>query len=333
MSPISLILTVLNEADSLPALLDTLAGQSLRPDEVIVCDGGSRDRTVALLRAERRLAIRVIESPGANISRGRNLAIGAAAEGIVACTDAGVRLEPDWLERITAPLRESETAMVSAGFFKSDPRTTFEVAMGATVLPELGEIDPATFLPSSRSVAFRKSAWAAVGGYPEWLDYCEDLIFDLNLRKQFGAFAFAPRAVAHFRPRGSVRSFYKQYYLYARGDGKAGLFLKRHLIRYATYLLAAPAALAGLIALPGPAKLVCALALLTGAAFYLRAPYQRLFAQWTALPLSEKLRAALWVPAIRVIGDLAKMLGYPAGLAWRRGRGRGEDFGQDLRQD
>ena len=21
------------------------------------------------------------------------------------------------------------------------------------------------------------------GGYPEWLDYCEDLIFDLNLRK------------------------------------------------------------------------------------------------------------------------------------------------------
>ena len=59
-----------------------------------------------------------------------------------------------------------------AGFFRADPHSPFEVAMGATVLPLRDEIDPATFLPSSRSVAFRKAAWQAVGGYPEWIDYC-----------------------------------------------------------------------------------------------------------------------------------------------------------------
>ena len=76
--------------------------------------------------------------------------------------------------------------------------------MGATVLPAVDEIRPESFLPSSRSVAFTKAAWQAAGGYPEWLDYCEDLIFDFRLREVSGPFAWAPEAVAHFRPRGAA---------------------------------------------------------------------------------------------------------------------------------
>ena len=96
----SLILTVLNEADSLPTLLDSVAMQTVLPDEVVICDGGSYDNTVALLRAETRFPIRVIESHGANISRGRNLAIAAAQNEIIAVTDAGVRLDERWMERL-----------------------------------------------------------------------------------------------------------------------------------------------------------------------------------------------------------------------------------------
>ena len=32
---------------------------------------------------------------------------------------------------------------------------------------------------------------------------------------------------------------------------------------------------------------------------------------------SERLQAALLVPIIRVVGDVAKMVGYPVGLWWR----------------
>ncbi|PJF48125.1 MAG: glycosyltransferase [Chloroflexi bacterium] len=313
---VTLVFTVLNEADSLPALLDSIAAQTRRPDEIVVCDGGSRDASVALLRGDRRLEIRVIEAPGANISRGRNLAIAAASHDVIACTDAGVRLDPRWLEAIVAPLTDERRHAV-AGFFTPDPRTTFEVAMGATVLPELRDIRPETFLPSSRSVAFRKSAWAAVGGYPEWLDYCEDLIFDMALRERWGAFAFAPEAVAHFRPRGSLRAFFKQYYRYARGDGKANLFLERHLVRYATYLIALPALLAGLVGGAPMVKLLAAALLLAGAAAYTRAPYRRLRRLWSRLTWPERLKAVALVPIIRVVGDVAKMLGYPAGVGWR----------------
>ncbi len=331
---VSLVFTVLNEATSIRTLLDSIAAQTRQPNEIVVCDGGSRDGTVSILHNEPRLNIRVIEAPGANISRGRNIAIAAASYDLIACTDAGVRLDERWLESLTekwrveggvattdlSTLHSPPSPSVTAGFFLPDPHTTFEVAMSATVLPAVEDIDPATFLPSSRSVAFTKSAWQAVGGYPEWLDYCEDLIFDLKLRERFGPFAFAPQAIARFRPRSSLRSFFKQYYQYARGDGKANLFLKRHLIRYATYLVALPALIAGLVVGSSVMKLVCAVALVIGLVVYMRAPYRRLKKLGAHLTMPETLKAIALVPVIRVAGDVAKMLGYPVGVWWRMGK-------------
>jgi cellulose synthase/poly-beta-1,6-N-acetylglucosamine synthase-like glycosyltransferase len=333
---ISLICTVLNEGESIRALLDSLVAQTQPPDEIVVVDGGSRDNTVAILHEyAERLPLRVISLPGANISAGRNRAIAEARGDIIAITDAGVVLDAGWLAHIMQPFADPAINVV-CGWFEADVRTVFEAALGATTLPHLREVDARTFLPSSRSVAVRKSAWEQVGGYPEWLDYCEDLIFDLRLKQVAGAFAFAPQAVAHFRPRPSLTAFYRQYYRYARGDGKADLWLKRHAIRYATYLVAAPA-IVGLALWAHPAFWLLVLA---GAAVYLRTPYRRLPEMMRRLALSNAsgsgrpvgngrpvgrpygigawVVAAVWIPIIRMVGDVAKMLGYPVGLAWRR---------------
>jgi glycosyltransferase involved in cell wall biosynthesis len=319
---VSLVVTVLNEADSLPRLLDSLAAQTRQPDEVVICDGGSTDGTLSLLESEDRLPLRVLQCPGANISRGRNRAIQGATGEVIAVTDAGVQLDPAWLERITAPIERSEAQAV-AGFFRPDPQSLFETAMGATVLPELQDIVPEHFLPSSRSVAFRRSAWKAVEGYPEWLDYCEDLIFDLRLRARYGPFVFVPEALAYFRPRPSLRAFFLQYYRYARGDGKADLWRLRHAIRYLTYLAAVP--LIGVVgAINHPAWWALYLVALP-AMFWV--PWRRLSRVWDDRSLPEKLKAALWVPIIRVTGDIAKMMGYPVGLWWRcRYRGQIPDW-------
>ena len=344
----------------MPRLLDSLAAQTRQPDEVVVCDGGSRDGTLELLRAERRFPLRLIERPGANISRGRNLAIAVASGDVIACTDAGVRLHPQWLEQLTQAftiddlrltieperlgIRDSRLPQDSSnlkspisnpqstidnqqssivnwvgGFFLPDAQSAFEVAMGATVLPSVEDVNPQTFLPSSRSAAYLKSAWEQVGGYPEWLDYCEDLIFDMRLRAAFGACRFAPDALVYFRPRSSLRAFYRQYYLYARGDGKANLWLKRHLMRYGAYLVALPLMLCGIaLAQTFVLKAAFAAGLMLGVTAYTRSPYRRLASMWGRLSAREKLKAALLVPVIRVVGDAAKMIGYPVGVFWRK---------------
>jgi glycosyltransferase involved in cell wall biosynthesis len=315
---ISLIITVLNEAGSLAALFHSLAAQTRPPDEIIVVDGGSVDATLDLLRAERgraRLPFTIIEKPGSNIAQGRNAAIAAAQGEIIVATDAGVRLDPTWLESLVAPL-EHPTGVrpaVAAGFFHPDPHTLFEVALAATVLPAQHDVDPQRFLPSSRSVAFFKHAAEEVGGYPEWLDYCEDLIFDFRLRDRFGPFAFVPEARVYFRPRGDLRAFWRQYYQYARGDGKADLWRARHLVRYLTYLIAIPS-----IGLLGwqRGRYWWALYLISIPGMFLT-PWRRLPALWRDYAPRDRLKAALWVPVIRVVGDVAKMVGYPVGLWWR----------------
>lgn len=319
---ISVIATVLNEGESIRRLIDSLAAQTTPPDEIVIVDGGSTDNTFNILNSyQQKLPLKAILAPGVNISEGRNLAIQAASGDIIAVTDAGVKLAPDWLEHLTAPFQNLSVQVVG-GFFKGDSHTLFEVAMSATVLPLADEIDPLTFLPSSRSIAFRKSAFDAVGGYPEWLDFCEDLIFDLRLKQKFGAFAFAPDALVSFRPRTSIKSFFKQYKLYARGDGKADLWRKRHLIRYGTYLGAIPVIyLLGRVVHP----LLWGLFLL-GGAVYTRQPYRRLptviaeAAQQHNVEVTgvNKLYVMALVPLIRVVGDVAKMIGYPIGLQWRK---------------
>lgn len=322
--PISLIMTVRNEAASLPGLLDSILRGTRLPDEIVIVDGGSTDGTQAVAQSySDRLAIRLIERPGANISEGRNAAITAARHDIIASTDAGVRLDPRWLELLTAPLLSpASTVDVVSGWFMADPQTPFESAMGATVLPAPEDIDPNTFLPSSRSVAFRKSAWEAVGGYPEWLDYSEDLVFDIALRNAGKQFVFAPGAVAHFRPRSTLRAFYLQYYRYARGDGKANLWPKRHAARYVTYTLGpvfAAWSLAHRNSLPGKVGL---LLLVLAALAYCRRPYARLLPALRGLPTTSVLYTLALVPVIRLTGDIAKMLGYPAGVLWRLTRKR-----------
>jgi len=309
---VSVVATVLNEAGSLPRLLDSLAIQTRLPDEVVICDGGSTDGTLPLLEAESCLSLRVIRRPGANISQGRNAAIEAATGEVIAVVDAGVRLSPQWLEEIVAPFGDAGIQVV-AGFFRPAPQTVFETALGATVLPELREINPARFLPSSRSVAFRRSAWAAVGGYPEWLDYCEDLIFDFRLREWYGPCVFVPEALVYFRPRSSLRAFFAQYYRYARGDGKADLWRGRHAIRYLTYLVAVPfIAVAGALVSPWWWALY-----LVGIPGMFWVGWRRLARMWGDLGPAQRLQAALWVPVIRVTGDVAKMAGYPVGVWWR----------------
>lgn len=308
---VSVIVTVRNEAHSIDDLIRSLLVQSRPPDEIVISDGGSTDATPEVIESwvRRGAPIRLLRCPGANIAAGRNQAIAVASHEIIACTDAGTRLDPQWLAKIVAPLASGSD--VAMGFFHAAPETAFERALGATTLPEADEIDPERFIPSSRSIAFTRQAWAQVKGYPEWLDYCEDVVFDLALRDAGLRFAWVPDAVVYYRPRTSVRAFFKQYYLYARGDGKADLWPRRHAIRYLTYILAPLAAILGFWY--NQSWLASAL----GAAYYLYPPYRRLFRGLDGVPPAERVSAVALVPFLRLIGDVAKMIGYPVGIRWR----------------
>ncbi len=308
---ISLVCTVKNEADNIGLLLDSMLAQSRTPDEIVVNDCGSSDRTAAIVEEyiARGYPIRLV-SGGHNIPSGRNNAIRHAHGPIIACTDAGLTLDLDWLAEISAPLVAGNADMVG-GFFRAAPQSLFELTLAATNYRDIEEINPATFLPFGKSVAFLKAAWEQVGGYPEWASYCEDLIFDMAVKNAGMRMAFARGAIVNFRPRESLRAFARQYYNYAFGDGHADLWRKRHILRYTAYLGGFMLLLA---ALWYPWLLFFHIA---GAIAYSAAPARRLHRRAPTLSLNQQAQALGLIPLIRVVGDLAKMLGYPVGIARR----------------
>lgn len=223
----SLIATVLNEGDSIGEWLDALASQTRKPDELVVVDGGSSDDTVHRLRRFAETSgfpVRMIVDPGATIAQGRNLAIQAARFPFIACTDAGSRADPNWLECILAPFESWPETEVVAGWTAPLVRNRFEQAVAELWVPRLERTDFQTYLPSSRTIAFTKAVWEKAGGYPEWLTkWGEDTWFAVWLRNECAHWVAAPGAVVCWRSCSSWAAVARQAYHYGIGDGEAGL--------------------------------------------------------------------------------------------------------------
>jgi glycosyltransferase involved in cell wall biosynthesis len=234
--PVSLITTERNEVDSIAEFLDSVLSQSLKPDEIVIADGGSTDGTVEIIQSyiKKGAPIKLLNAPG-NRSVGRNAATKAAKNEVIACTDVGSRLDNDWLKNITEPFRHNPKAMAVAGFFLPEPKTYFEKVSATLMLAPNEEVDLATWLPSSRSIAYKKTAWEKAGGYPEHTNFNEDTPFDLALKEQGYNFEDGLKAIVYWRPRPTLREFYRQYYFYAVGDGIDQIYLphfRRLAIKY-----------------------------------------------------------------------------------------------------
>ncbi len=319
MTAVSVIITVRNEARSIDACVRSIVDQTHAPDEVVVVDGGSTDGTLERLRALAAVdaRIRVYAVPGANISAGRNSAVGHAAGPIIAVTDAGTVLRPDWLAHLVRPLEADESIGVSAGFYEAGGHTFFERCLSTVITTQLWEVDPARFLPSSRSVAFRKEWWSRVGGYPEWLRHCEDLVFDMALKRAGAPFVFAPDAIVSWNARPTLGRFFRQYVEYARGDAQASLWPRRHAIRYTAYIVGCV-----LVALAAKGIWWALPLLAIGAAVYLSRFVRRLWHRPPDSGVGARIGALALLPVIVMTGDIAKMLGYAQGWGSRLAHGR-----------
>ena len=296
---VSLVSTVRNAGPHIQEFLASVRLQTRPPDEVVIVDGGSTDGTAEAL--ERAQGVTVIIEPGANISRGRNLGIRTATHDVLALSDADCILARDWLERLLAPLERG--ADVAAGFYRPLASSFLQVCAGAVALPEPGELRPG-WLPSSRSVAFRREAWEEAGGYPEWLEVGEDMYFNHRLLESGARLEMAPDAVVLWRVRPTLGQTWRQYARYAAGDAVAGMYPERHLVRFTTYAGVTAALATRKRALIAPAAV--------GAAAYAATPVRR---AWRRLPAGpQRLVAVVAVPAMMAFIDAAKMWGYVAGL-------------------
>ena len=232
----ALIATLFNEADNVSRWWDSIVRQTVLPDELVIVDGGSTDGTWERMQELARsspVPVR-LKQQRCNIAEGRNLAIKMTGAEIIASSDAGSFPDPRWFSEITRPLLENAAIDIVGGknvLLAENEFQKFAARLeGVPPEPKEGERQG-----SARNTAYRRAAWAAVGGYPEWLTLTgEDALFNWQLFKLGKRFSYNPAAVVRWQMRETDAAYFKMYYQYGYGSAEALLdrsyFLRRILI-------------------------------------------------------------------------------------------------------
>lgn len=307
---ISLITTLLNEKDTLPAWLSSILEQTVTPDEIIIVDGGSTDGTWQWLQEQAIIEprLKVFQHPG-NISSGRNYAFQMATGDIVVAADAGCVYDPDWFRQISEPMRlGADGAATGTGpdLKPSDSLLLYLIAASTTPAAEEFAND---WLPSSRSCAVKKSIWQEVGGYPEWIPICEDIVYDLAILHHGHKFSYIRKPLVFWQPRTTLKKYFKQLYKYTKGDGHGKLWTNRQLTRYGVY---GGSLLMLILAFGGDYWLL--LVLLAGLCIYMYKFWRRFWQFSRAKSMSFRIFGMILMPLIVAYGDVAKMCGWPVGV-------------------
>jgi rSAM/selenodomain-associated transferase 2 len=218
---LSIVVPTLNEEAAIATTLQTLATLRARGTEVVVADGGSTDRTLALARP---LCDRLIVAPRGRASQ-MNAGAAAARGDVLVFLHADTLLPADADRLIAEAL--ARTARAWGRFdVRIEGRHPLFPLIGAMMNLRSRVTGIAT---GDQAIFVTRSAFAAIGGYPD-IPLMEDIALSQRLKRLTRPVCLAQRALT------SGRRWEKH--------GVMRTILTMWRLRLAFYLGAAPAKLA-----------------------------------------------------------------------------------------
>jgi succinoglycan biosynthesis protein ExoA len=229
MTHMTIVLPALDEEGHLERCVRTLLNDPWPRDrlELLVVDGGSRDRTVEIAQ---RLSgefpfLKLLHNSKKLQASGFNMALAAAdprSEIIVRC-DVHAEYPPGFLTSAAAALERSGAGVATYGdspraegcfqravaFVQNTP-----LGVGGAVY-RLGGISK--FVEHGKHGAFRRSAVEAVGGYDERFSHNEDSELSLRLWQAGHKVWLDSALTVGYYPRATPLALARQYWRYGRG--------------------------------------------------------------------------------------------------------------------
>jgi glycosyltransferase involved in cell wall biosynthesis len=243
---ISVIVPVLNEENTICALLDGLCGQTRRPDEIVITDGGSTDNTAKLVEAydSNGVKIRLFRELAALPGRGRNIGTANAENDWIAFIDAGIRPDPRWLEYLeSAALADPELEVVY-GSWEPVTDTFFKECAAISYVPPPNSRNGKSMRPHSiASCLIQRRVWRLVGGFPEHLRSAEDLLFMNEVERAGVRIGHAELAMVRWDLKDAIYPTFLRFITYSRNNIRAGLWKHWQRAIFRRYLFLAVAAI------------------------------------------------------------------------------------------
>jgi len=285
-SPLIVIPCLNEEAFIGPLIHRLLADPGLEAPLIVVADGGSHDRTCAIVReiAAVESRVRLLANPRRLQSAGVNLAarlFGRDRPWLLR-VDAHAGYPQDFGSRLIAEAVAHGADAVVVSMATVGERG-FQRACAVAQMSRLGtggsahrSLGAGRWVDHGHHALFRSEAFLAAGGYDESFSHNEDAELDTRLAFDGARIWLTDAVRVTYYPRATPRALWRQYLSY--GAGRARTVLKhrtRLRVRQALPLLVAPAvlvALAGPVWWPAavPALAWAGLCLIYGAALGLR---------------------------------------------------------------
>lgn len=157
---VSVIIPAYNEEKNIVKCLESLANQTVKPDEIIVIDNNCSDRTAEIAE---KFGAKVVVEKKQGMAYARNAGFNCAKCEILVKTDSDTILPPDWISRIKENFKDPNLGGLSgpASYFKTPLKSKISSSIAFDVFYVIGLIlgHPAMFGPNT---ALRKSLWEKI---------------------------------------------------------------------------------------------------------------------------------------------------------------------------
>ncbi|NBI91019.1 glycosyltransferase [Lachnospiraceae bacterium] len=179
----SIVTTVYNNEQEIVIFLDNICSQSYLPEEIIIVDGGSSDRTIEYVNqysSGSSILIKLFSGKRLNISEGLNMAIRNAGCGVVGITTPGNLFPPDFFETLMKRMAE-ESLDVAYSAIEGGINTPFSKKYADTLLGN----SKMSKIASNHGALVRKTVFEEIGYFYEGFVYAgEDTEFFSLVRER-----------------------------------------------------------------------------------------------------------------------------------------------------
>jgi glycosyltransferase involved in cell wall biosynthesis len=211
---ISVVVCVRNEERRIEGCLETILAND--PYEIIVVDGNSSDRTVAIAR---KYTDKVIVTKNSNLSRDRQLGIDEAACDFIAMIDADHRLYKGDLLSLLTDLHKYNLDIVQSQLISFDNPSFWNAAEEQAWELTHNIPGPKNMIGVAPAI-FKKSVFSKV----RFDDRITKLIDDTDFMYRLSKFKEIKIGIGETKIRqlhfGNFKDYYKKFFWYGRGDGQ-----------------------------------------------------------------------------------------------------------------
>lgn len=201
---ISVIIPTLNAEHEIEVLLIALDRQSIQPNEILVVDSASEDKTIELVQKHKGVRLLQIDRQDFNHGTTRDLALRKTSGDFVCfLTQDAVPVSDDYLKQLVAPMvDDSDIALVSGKQLPKADARRFEQLVRGFNYPDspsvrskcdLEKLGIKTFFASDACSAYRRTAYLECGGF-DHVNTNEDMLMAARLIASGMKVAYEPRA-------------------------------------------------------------------------------------------------------------------------------------------